>query len=100
MNTFGSVWTSICSLFMAVSGGDDWGNQYNMLKDAEATSTAAVYLFFILFFTIAFWNIVTGQFMQETLRMASPDMDEIMLQKRKQDLCDLRSLMQFVGKVD
>jgi hypothetical protein len=96
---FGSVWTSALSLFMAVSNGDAWVKQYTVLQEVDSTIATAMYLFFILFFVVAFWNIVMGQFMFETLKAAAPDIDELVFQRRKQDLDDAKALLQVIRHV-
>jgi hypothetical protein len=94
---FRSVNWALISLFEAVSGGIDWANQYAVmgLLGSEAQS---VYIFFILFFTIAFWNILTGHFIDSTLKMATTDWEELMLEKRKKDHNDAHRLMKVVRR--
>jgi hypothetical protein len=86
-------------LFEAVSGGVDWANQYDLL-DMLGAEAKFVYVFFILFFVIAFWNILTGHFIDSVLKMATMDWEEAMLEKRKKDHSDAQKLMRVVRSAE
>merc|ERR1712224_1057126 len=63
---FGSVFTTMITLFQCVSGGENWALPY---KTVATTSTinAGVFIFFIFFFLIAVWNIVTAIFIERAM---------------------------------
>jgi hypothetical protein len=56
---FGSVSATMLSLFMAISGGNDW-SQYHETVTAVGTTYNFLFLFFIAFSSIAFLNVITG----------------------------------------
>jgi hypothetical protein len=96
---FGTVERATLSLFMAITGGEDWSVQQELF-DKQKSYTSYCYMFFIAFFMIAFWNIVTGQFMSQTLKLAAPDMEEALFLRRKQDVADTSALLKLVKKGD
>merc|ERR1719253_1777758 len=66
MQYFGTVDRSILSLYMAMSGGKDWGEYYVVLEDLPM-QTRFVFLFFISFALFAVVNIVTGIFVETAM---------------------------------
>merc|ERR1712232_1331357 len=62
---WGSMAKSILSLFMAITGGDDWRNFIDLL---EATSGywvhTGVFVIYIAFATMVMLNLVTGVFVE------------------------------------
>jgi hypothetical protein len=74
LENFGSVQGSMCSLFMALSGGDDWSVFYDTLTPAG--TAGSVFLFFIAFSQIALLNIVTGIFVDNALKISEPDVQQ------------------------
>merc|ERR1712023_248283 len=58
---FGTLDRSIVSLFMAMSGGNDWGQYYDALIPLE-WPYRIMFLFFIAFALFAVVNIVIGIF--------------------------------------
>jgi hypothetical protein len=68
---FGSVTTCGRTLFMTITGGDDWNTFYFILQPMGAAGF--VYCFFVAFSHIALLNIVTGIFVESALKIAEPD---------------------------
>lgn len=88
---FGTVSKTMLSLYMAVSGGDDWHNFYDILQQV-GTRAALVFLIFILFFQIALVNILTGVFVENAMELAEPDRAETALRNRKKHIAEENSL--------
>lgn len=68
---FGSLQTSMLSLFMAMSGGADWREFYDVL--ARMGSLGYIFLIFILFSLFAVVNIVTGIFVENAVHVSRSD---------------------------
>lgn len=73
---FGSVRSTTVSLFMAVSGGNDWAKYHETVKEVGLAYNF-LFLFFIAFFTIAFLNVVTGVFAEKAMAHARRSVDEV-----------------------
>jgi len=96
---FGSVQDAMLSLFRATSGGEDWGYYYTILSYTGVLGPS-ILVVHILFFLIAAWNIVTSRFLQRALTLAQPDSDTQLLEKRRQDVADIKDLMNLIGAID
>lgn len=83
LNNFGSVQVSMRTLFMGLSGGADWAEFYDTLVPIGAPS--CVFLFFIAFSQIALLNIVTGIFIDNALKLAEPDVQQLADEHFNQD---------------
>jgi len=73
---FGTVDKSVLSLFMAMSGGNDWTVYYAALRDMQLTYRF-FFLLFIVFTIFAIVNIVTGVFVEAALQSNLKDRDII-----------------------
>mmetsp|Transcript_59820 Transcript_59820/g.142469 ORF Transcript_59820/g.142469 Transcript_59820/m.142469 type:complete len:794 (-) Transcript_59820:285-2666(-) len=93
-SAFASVSQGMLALLMATTGGDDWRKYYNLILRTGVIN-AGVFLFYITFFTIAVWNIVTSIFVDKAMRLAQPDLDNMVIQKQKQDKRDAQDLMRM-----
>eukprot|EP00929_Paragymnodinium_shiwhaense_P112429 TRINITY_DN8068_c0_g1_i1.p1 TRINITY_DN8068_c0_g1~~TRINITY_DN8068_c0_g1_i1.p1 ORF type:complete len:728 (+),score=150.25 TRINITY_DN8068_c0_g1_i1:83-2266(+) len=96
---FGSVGNGIITLFQCVSGGRDWEEVYATVG-ATGGVNSAVFLFFVFFFVIAVWNIVTSIFIERTMDLAQPDIEGAMMIKRQRDSDDAKELLQLCELVD
>mmetsp|Transcript_66846 Transcript_66846/g.157486 ORF Transcript_66846/g.157486 Transcript_66846/m.157486 type:complete len:582 (+) Transcript_66846:25-1770(+) len=78
---FGSVIRTMLSLYMAVTGGNDWSLYYSIL----ATTGIYQYLFlgYTFFFAFAIYNILTGIFVERAVAANMPDREQQILQERK-----------------
>jgi len=74
LDAFGTVDRSILSLFMSMSGGNDWIVYYETLKDLTFTYRL-FFLLFIIFTLFAIVNIVTGVFVESALQSNMKDRD-------------------------
>merc|ERR1712151_31866 len=77
----------------------DWDNAYILIA-ASGPDKAAVFMFYILFFVLAVWNIITSIFVEKALKIAQPDIDSLMLEKRRKDAVDAKELDALFRKMD
>jgi hypothetical protein len=84
------------ALFESTTGGTDWENLYEVISNA-GPFYQIMYLFFIAFFVIAAWNIVTSTFVEKILKLAIPDIETLIKDKRKKDMKSARELMSILA---
>eukprot|EP00929_Paragymnodinium_shiwhaense_P049364 TRINITY_DN24902_c0_g1_i1.p1 TRINITY_DN24902_c0_g1~~TRINITY_DN24902_c0_g1_i1.p1 ORF type:complete len:802 (+),score=91.93 TRINITY_DN24902_c0_g1_i1:175-2580(+) len=96
---FGSVATAAITLFQCVTGGKNWDHPFEIVR-ATGTLNASVFVFFVFFTVIAVWNIVTSIFIERTRDIAQPDLDDLMLAKRRRDLEDGKKLLTLCQMID
>jgi len=96
---FGSVPHAMLLLLQSVTGGLDWFEIYDIIL-LSGGPRAAVYVFYILFFVVAIWNIITSVFVEKVLKLAQPDMDTLMLEQRRKDEADAKELRELFRKLD
>jgi len=71
---FGTVGRAMVTLFMAMSGGNDWGMYYDAIQVAGRIY-AGLFLFYIILAIFAVVNIVTGVFVDSAIESGKHDMD-------------------------
>merc|ERR1719162_1571493 len=89
---FGSMMKSMQSLYMAVTGGNDWSLYLGITQEA-GTAYEVLFMFFTFFFTFALFNILTGIFVEKAVSCSQPDRDDMVLeqrQKTRQDVVEFR----------
>jgi hypothetical protein len=96
---FGSVTSSMLTLFMSVSGGLDWQEPYMLLVKSGPTLPAA-FITFVLFWTFAVMNILGGIFLEKTLANARADREELALQERMKEKEDQQALRRVFSALD
>eukprot|EP00913_Durusdinium_trenchii_P018409 g17294.t1 len=79
---FGSVLESMLSLYMAVTGGNDWSMYFDTVSMCGVFYTV-LFLLFNFFFVFALFNIMTGVFVERALTAAIPDRDELIWEEQK-----------------
>eukprot|EP00441_Pelagodinium_beii_P032083 CAMPEP_0197632456 /NCGR_PEP_ID=MMETSP1338-20131121/9197_1 /TAXON_ID=43686 ORGANISM="Pelagodinium beii, Strain RCC1491" /NCGR_SAMPLE_ID=MMETSP1338 /ASSEMBLY_ACC=CAM_ASM_000754 /LENGTH=612 /DNA_ID=CAMNT_0043204021 /DNA_START=76 /DNA_END=1911 /DNA_ORIENTATION=+ len=94
--SFGTLATSVITLFMAMSGGNDWGGYYEVLGNVSGVHQM-FFLAFIFVSIFAVVNIVTGVFVDSA--MTANNMDQAMvvqeeMEKKKKQLDLLRSVFE------
>jgi len=99
METVGSVGRAALSLYKCVTGGMDWGDTYDLIEPVGVFE-AGCFIFFIAFFCIAAWNIITSTFIEKAFKLAQPDIDSMVLEKRRKDLQDAAELTEFFKRID
>jgi len=95
-DSFGGVYSAMLSLFMAVSGGDDWSKYFGALEPT-GVSNQLMYLLFIAFMQFAVLNIVTGIFVETAMKQMEKDAEEAamdFLKSRYQKEQDLMAMCQ------
>jgi len=85
LHKFRTVSSGAVSLFMATSNGVEWSIHYDFLGEAGWVYRW-VFVFYVLFFVIAVWNIVLSTFVEKAFRLAVPDLDETIMQRRQENL--------------
>jgi hypothetical protein len=80
---YGSVWGSMLTLWMAVSGGDDWGNAFNAIR-LTGTSGAIIFLIFISFTVVALMNLIMGFFVEGAMEVFSKSGEQAALDHEEQ----------------
>lgn len=91
---FGTLARSMLTLFMAMSGGDDWINILDALQPLSSEYTA-VFLVFIVVTLLAFLNVITAVFIETAMQQASND-KEMMVQ---QEIADQEKHMSIMRQV-
>lgn len=79
---FGSLWSSILSLYCAVTGGEDWRVYYELVADVGPLYSC-MFVAFTFFFLFAMFNILTGLFVEKAAVAAKPDDEEIIMSQNK-----------------
>eukprot|EP00930_Biecheleria_cincta_P046984 TRINITY_DN3249_c0_g1_i1.p1 TRINITY_DN3249_c0_g1~~TRINITY_DN3249_c0_g1_i1.p1 ORF type:complete len:611 (-),score=124.66 TRINITY_DN3249_c0_g1_i1:443-2275(-) len=73
---WGDLFTSISTLFQAITGGDDWHNFISGFKAVEGDKYTQNLIFFILYIAFAslvLMNLVTGVFVEGAQRIAAEE---------------------------
>jgi len=92
LNTFyGSLWTSVLSLFAATSGGVDWRDIIMPLVQEISPFLAVVFMCYIAFSVMVVMNLVTGVFVDGAKRLNRNERDAELIKKvsRIFTQCDL-----------
>jgi len=77
---WGNVGQSILTLWMAITGGDDWRNFIVVLKhDAVYAMHVLLFVIYIAFGTLVMLNLVTGVFVEGAQRIIREDKDNELL---------------------
>ncbi|CAK0803380.1 unnamed protein product [Prorocentrum cordatum] len=102
---FGSVHVAARSLVMATTGGFDWEVLHGTLVPVGAHAVVTIYLrhFFILFFQIAIWNVVTSIrriFVDKASQLAKPNAEEALQRKQRMENKDRQALRKMIEKCD
>jgi len=79
---WGSVATSMITLYFAVTGGNDWAALAEPLKSCGLTYYA-IFLFYIAFLTFAVLNILTGIFVETAMSFSQSDNESVTLLERE-----------------
>jgi len=95
LDWFGSVPSAMLVLFMGTTGGMDWGDVYDVVKTTSPFN-GIFYLSQIVFFVFAFFNIITSMFVDKAMKLAKPDEEVMMFERRQEEraaAADLRRLI-------
>jgi hypothetical protein len=96
---FGSVQRGMLTLLMVTTGGVDWKETFYALEPAGWLASM-VFVFYIMLFTIAVWNIVTSTFVDKALKLAKASDDTVVMEARLQAEQDAKELRQTFKRMD
>lgn len=96
---FGSIQSSMFTLFWCFMGGGDWLEAWHSIEQISS-SAQMVFIFYVAFFHIAVLNIVTGMFVQSAMKLSQPDMDEQALDKLREHVSHLEELRSIAETID
>eukprot|EP00405_Crypthecodinium_cohnii_P048324 CAMPEP_0206607800 /NCGR_PEP_ID=MMETSP0325_2-20121206/52478_1 /ASSEMBLY_ACC=CAM_ASM_000347 /TAXON_ID=2866 /ORGANISM="Crypthecodinium cohnii, Strain Seligo" /LENGTH=137 /DNA_ID=CAMNT_0054125107 /DNA_START=26 /DNA_END=435 /DNA_ORIENTATION=- len=96
MQWFGTLNSSILSLYQGMSGGKDWGEYYDVIMILSG-SYQVLFLLFISFSTLAVVNIVTGIFVDSAFQCSRQDRESLVSEEilnREKYLKDLKDVFE------
>jgi len=96
---FGTVQKAILTLFQCTTGGADWNETYDLMETVGPIH-AACFVFYILFACFAAFNIVTSIFVDKAMKLAQPDLETLLFEKRREDLKNAHSLRRLCCEAD
>jgi len=96
---FGSVQQAMLTLYMAVTGGDDWSNYYNILIHAGLPYGIA-FIFFTFFFIFSLFNILTSVFVEKVVIAGEPDRQAIILEQRRKRMKEAEEMKNLCYMMD
>lgn len=96
---FSSVGTAMLTLTKATTGGEEWGRTFELLRDVGGVLPWC-FLWYISFFVLAVWNIVTSLFVEKALKLAQPDIDTMAMEQCTRDDADAEELTQIFSAAD
>jgi Ca2+-binding EF-hand superfamily protein len=99
IESFGTVDLSILSLFMAMSGGNDWSLYYDALG-ALPGYCRYMFLLFICFSMFAVVNIVTGIFVERSMEANMKDKDIVVQEELAAKKIYLQSMAELFEEMD
>jgi len=95
---FGTVLNSMVTLFMALTGGEDWAKFYSTIVQM-GTTYSILFLFFYLFAIMSFFNVVTGVFCEKAMSLARPGASELMVRRQAKEIRDASELIKLMRKI-
>lgn len=78
-NLFGSLWNSWFSLLKAATGGADWGDIAEPLKNVGFTVAFFPFIAYLLFILIVVMNVFTGIFLESASEKAKQETEVMLL---------------------
>jgi len=93
-NFFGRVHWSAMSLFMAMTGGEDWGNIMATLRPLPPEYTL-LFIFFVSFAVLALLNLVTAVFINTAMSRSQNDR-ELVVQQEMESKAEIVLIIQQV----
>jgi hypothetical protein len=98
-NWFGSVQEGMISLLMITTGGADWKEVFDVVRQTGWVASTTL-LFYVVLFTIAVWNVVTSTFVDHALKLAKPSDEAVVSEARRQAQADAKELRATFRKMD
>merc|ERR1719502_179698 len=85
-------------LFMVITGGKEWINSWVVISEVGGMH-AFLFLFFVAFYYLAFFNVITSVFCEKALSLATPTTSELIykrIEKEHHDATELLTLLRTV----
>jgi len=95
---FGSVESAIFTLFCGISGGD-WTVYFAAVSET-GWFNSAIFLCYVIFVWLSVTNIITSIFIDKAMRIAQPEVDQLLLWKVKEDLESAQELKDLFIEMD
>lgn len=99
IDNFGTLDLAIVSLYMAMSGGNDWA-QYFFALEALGLFYQLLFLVFITFAVFAVFNIVTGVFVDSALQSGAADRESVVQDEMAAQQQYLKSMETLFAEID
>jgi len=96
---FGSVQTTMATLYMSSTGGVDWRVPYEVLADSGELSSAA-FLAYIAFFEFAVFNVLTGVFVDHAMKVSAADRELALAEQKKKERSEAERLRDTCRLID
>merc|ERR1712137_1498922 len=96
---FGSMYKSMCTLFEAISGGNDWAGLASELKEI-GEGFYICFALYIVFVTLGVLNIVTGFFVDNTIATSTNVKEEIQVEEQERKNAVLELISELFHQMD
>ena len=96
---WGNLGLAMLTLYQCSSGGMDWQDAYTVLAPMGGFYLFA-FIFFIAFWMIAVFNVLTGIFIESARRVAQPDREYQMMHERRVRQKDLEEVLLVIDAMD
>jgi len=96
---FGSVEQAVFTLFLDISGGQDWNDTYKVIKHGSIFAQV-LYITYMLIMWLSVTNIISSMFIERALKLAKPEVEDRMLDMCKDDLEAVRELKALFETMD
>jgi len=96
---YGSIYESMLTLFMAISGGMDWKDALSPITNTSP-AFGLVFLFYILLMVFGVLNIITGVFIDSVFEIAQGDREFQILEEIEKSKHDMRAFMSLFQRLD
>lgn len=99
LKNFGSVQKAILALVESISGGTDWGDHFDLLSNTGGVN-AAIFLGYVMFVWLAIANIITSIYVDKAMKLAQPDIEQLLADKHKEDYETANELRSVFSRLD
>merc|ERR1719401_1992992 len=96
---FASITTAANTLLMITTGGKNWEEVWDLIHPLGPPTTFA-FFFYLMFFTFALMNILTGIFVDQAISLAKPTVMESFTEQREHEKLEARQLRCLMEMVD
>jgi len=99
LEQWGSVEAATFTLFKVTSGGKDWEESFDVVNLCGFVPSI-LFIFYIVFEVLAAVNIVTALFVDKAMKLAQPDLDMMIMEKKRADMRNANALMAVCREAD